>query len=70
MTALSQLRHTANLSQMQLAQKMGVSQANISKIENGGDIQLSTLDRCITALGGKLSIHATLDGKTITIFKD
>lgn len=31
---LSQLRQTANLSQSQLADKMGVSQANISKIEN------------------------------------
>lgn len=64
---LSRLRQHANLSQQALADKMGVSQANISKIEHGGDIQLSTLDRYITALGGKLSIHATLDSKTITI---
>lgn len=65
---LSQLRHTAKLSQSELATKMGVSQANISKIENGADVQLSTLQKYITALGGQLKITATLDnGKTVTI---
>lgn len=65
---LSQLRQTAKLSQNELALKMGVSQANISKIENGADVQLSTLQKYITALGGKLKITATLDsGEVITI---
>lgn len=65
---LSQLRQTANLSQSQLADKMGVSQANISKIENGGDVQLSTLQKYVTALGGTLSINATMaDGQVVAI---
>lgn len=65
---LSQLRQTAQLSQSQLADKMGVSQANISKIENGGDVQLSTLQKYVTALGGKLAVTATMDnGQVIAI---
>lgn len=65
---LSQLRQNAKLSQSQLADKMGVSQANISKIENGGDVQLSTLQKYVTALGGKLSIIATMDdGQVVAI---
>lgn len=65
---LSQLRQNAKLSQSQLADKMGVSQANISKIENGGDVQLSTLQKYVTALGGKLSITATMDdGQVVAI---
>ena len=65
---LSLLRQTAQLSQSQLADKMGVSQANISKIENGGDVQLSTLQKYVTALGGKLAVTATMEnGKVIAI---
>lgn len=57
---LSQLRQQADISQKQLAERMGVSQANISKVENGNDIQLSTLQRYISALGGKISITAKM----------
>lgn len=65
---LAQLRQNANLSQKQLAEKMGVSQANISKIENGKDVYLSTLKRYIATLGGEIHINATMpNGKTIVI---
>lgn len=66
--AISQLRQNANLSQQQLAEKMGVSQANISKIENGKDVYLSTLKRYITTLGGEIHINATMpNGENIVI---
>ena len=65
---IAQLRQNANLSQKQLAEKMGVSQANISKIENGKDVYLSTLKRYIATLGGEIHINATMpNGKTIVI---
>lgn len=64
---LSQLRQQADISQKELAQKMGVSQANISKVENGNDIQLSTLQRYITALGGKINITAQMPSGEVVI---
>lgn len=64
---LAQLRQQADISQKQLAEKMGVSQANISKVENGKDIQLSTLQRYISALGGKVSITAQMPSGEVVI---
>ena len=50
-------RHTANLTQKQLAQRSGISQANISKIENGNyHPSLSTLKRIAGALGKRLVV--------------
>lgn len=50
-------RNAANLTQKQLAQRSGVSQSNISKIENGNyQPSLSTLKRIAGALGKRLVV--------------
>lgn len=50
-------RSASNLTQKQLAQRSGVSQANISKIENGNyHPTLSTLKRIADALGKRLVV--------------
>ena len=50
-------RSAANLTQKQLAQRSGVSQSNISKIENGNyQPSLSTLKRIAGALGKRLVV--------------
>lgn len=50
-------RSASNLTQKQLAQRSGVSQANISKIENGNyHPSLSTLKRIADALGKRLVV--------------
>ena len=50
-------RSTANLTQKQLAQRSGVSQSNISKIEHGNyHPSLSTLKRIADALGKRLVV--------------
>ena len=50
-------RNAADLTQKQLAQRSGVSQANISKIENGNyHPSLSTLKRIARALGKRLVV--------------
>lgn len=50
-------RSASNLTQQQLAQRSGVSQANISKIENGNyHPSLTTLKRIADALGKRLVV--------------
>lgn len=55
---LSQLRRARHLSQVALAQAMGLPQSNISRIENQTDTYLSTLRNYISALHGRLRIIA------------
>lgn len=57
---LAKLRQALDLKQSQLAEMMGVSQANISKLESGKDMYLSTLQKYVTALGGEIHITARM----------
>ena len=51
-------RSASGLTQKQLAQRTGISQANISKIENGSyHPSLSTLKRIADALGKRLVVR-------------
>lgn len=68
---LRNLREELELSQVQLAEKMGVSQPAIAAIEaRGDDIKLSSLKKYVEALGGKLSLNVELptgDGRTFLL---
>ena len=68
---LRQLREELELSQFQLAEKMGISQPAIAAIEARGDeIKLSSLKKYVEALGGKLSLNLKLptgDGRVFQI---
>ncbi len=55
---LSRLREHRGLTQLELASRLGVRQASISGMERRDDVQLSTLQRVIEALGGVLEIFA------------
>ena len=61
---LAELRKAENLSQRDLARRLGVSQPAIAKVEAQDDVQLSTLQRLIEAMGGTLEIIARLPGGT------
>lgn len=56
--ALARLRRAHGLTQHSVAESLSVSQANVSRIEHGADVYLSTLDSYIAALGGKLVLSA------------
>lgn len=64
---LAKLRKTKQLKQTELAALMGVSQANISKVESGKDIQLSTLQNYVRALGGEVSIVVKMPDRIVTL---
>jgi len=69
---LQELRHVRMLSQEQLAAKMNVKQATVSKLERRADMYISTLRKVIKAMGGELEITAKFpDGEVrINQFKD
>jgi len=60
--SLRQVRQRAGLTQGQVAARLGVNQAAISKIERRGDIHISSLVKYLEALGGQLRVDALFDG--------
>jgi predicted transcriptional regulator len=64
---LRSLREAAGLTQEELAQRVAVTQSQLSKLERREDFRLSTLRRYVTALGGQLEIVAVVDGKRIRL---
>ncbi len=65
--ALKRLRERRGISQVELAELMGVRQATISKMENREELNLSTLRRFVAALGGVLQVTARFSDHTVTI---
>jgi DNA-binding XRE family transcriptional regulator len=53
---LAALRQAAELTQVELAKKLGVTQAAVSRMEQPHDMLLSTLNAYLEAVGG----HATM----------
>lgn len=59
---LREARKASHMTQVQLAQAMGVSQNRVSRMENGdlGAMSLDTIRRYIESIGGKLTLSADL----------
>ena len=55
---LSELRHAAGPTQKELASRLGIAQPTLSRLENQSDMQVTTLQRLVEAMGGKLEIVA------------
>jgi DNA-binding transcriptional regulator YiaG len=53
---LAALRQAADLTQVELAKKLGVSQAAVSRIEQPDDLLLSTLNAYLQAVGGNARV--------------
>jgi ribosome-binding protein aMBF1 (putative translation factor) len=53
--ALQKAREKKGLSQTVVAAKMGTSAAVVSRLESGGDFQVSTLERYAAAIGVSVS---------------
>ncbi len=53
---LAALREKKDLSQTVVAARMGTSASVVSKLEAGGDVKVSTLQRYCAAIGKKFSI--------------
>jgi hypothetical protein len=64
---LQELRRARQISQEQLAEELGATQPEISKIENWTDMYVSTLRRFVEAMGGELDIIARFPDGTVQI---
>ena len=65
--ALAELRARQDITQQEMAKTLGVSQANISRIEHEEDLYLSTLRGYVEALGGKLEVNVVFPDGTVTL---
>lgn len=62
--ALRRLRLFSGLTQGEVALRLKVQQAAVSKIEKGGDVHLSTVKKYVEALGASLRVDATFSADT------
>jgi transcriptional regulator with XRE-family HTH domain len=61
---LAELRHIRKLSQAEVANRAGIKQAAIARIERRDDILLSTLNRVVSAMNGRLLIRVEFSDGT------
>ena len=61
---LADMRKTAGVTQADLAKLLHVSQARISKIENGEISGIEVIRAYVAALGGSIALVATLGDRT------
>lgn len=64
---LGKLREARQKTQVQLAQAIGTTQANVSRLENRDDLYLSTLSEYVEALGGHLELRAVFPDDVILL---
>jgi DNA-binding XRE family transcriptional regulator len=65
--ALAEAREQRNVTQKEIAEMLGVTQANVSRIEREEDVYLSTLRRYVEALGGRLEVSAVFPDTTVSL---
>lgn len=61
---LAEMRNAAGLTQAELAENLGVSQARISKIEHGDVSGIDVIRAYIAALGGTVDLVATVGDRS------
>lgn len=63
---LAELRKALNITQVALAERSGIKQAELSRIENNPEkVQLRTMERYVKSLGGDLKLVAEFPDGTI-----
>jgi transcriptional regulator with XRE-family HTH domain len=60
---LQELRKAKEMTQVQLAETLGIKQATVAKYERQSDLLLSTLTSYVRAMGGNLKLMVEFPGK-------
>ncbi len=61
--SLADLRKAQNLTQAEVAERLGIKQATVSEVESRSDLYMSTLRKHIEALGGALALTAVFPNR-------
>jgi len=61
------LRAMVGWTQVELAEAMGVTQAEVSRLEARADTKLSTLERYVKALGGEVEVIARFGDRSLRL---
>jgi DNA-binding XRE family transcriptional regulator len=64
---LGNLRETFGATQQEMASALGVSQANVSRLERQQDLYLSSLEAYVAALDGHLEIAAVFPDRRVNL---
>lgn len=64
---LAEVRRQLDITQVQLAEKMAISQRSVSHVEHEPNPRLATLNGYVNALGGRLELLAVFDDRTVTL---
>jgi len=66
---LQELRKAKELTQVRLAETLGIRQATVAKYERQSDLLLSTLTSYVRAMGGNLKLMVEFPGKEPVILE-
>ncbi len=67
---LHELREHRGITQSTVAEQLGTSRPNVSRIEAEDDVRVTTLDRYVRALGGHLEVRAVFDdGESVELVR-
>ena len=64
---LGELRKASGLSQKALAGKLRMKQPSLSKLENAADMQVTTLQKIVAAMGGEVEIVAKFPKRNVRL---
>ncbi|MBM3678716.1 MAG: helix-turn-helix transcriptional regulator [Actinobacteria bacterium] len=64
---LRRLREERGLTQAELARRLGITQPEVSRLEQRNDVRVSTATSYVRALGGELRLVADFGGSTFTV---
>jgi plasmid maintenance system antidote protein VapI len=64
---MRELRALAGKSQVEVAEAMGVAQAEVSRLEGRADTRLSTIERYVKALGGEVEVVAKFGDRSLRL---
>lgn len=64
---MRELRAFSGKSQVEVAEAMGVAQAEVSRLEGRTDTKLSTIERYVKALGGEVEVVARFGDRSLRL---